>query len=560
MISLTHFKGHEGTGFGGALKNLGMGCGSSAGKAEMHETEKPAVNRAACVGCGVCARNCAHDAIHVVEKKVNIDYAKCKGCGRCIGVCPTKAMRPGQEKGCEMLSRRVAEYAYAVVKDKPSFHISLAIDISPFCDCYGSNDAPILPDVGMFASFDPVALDQACVDLCNREKPFADSLLGEKRPVPGVDFFHALHPDTNWEAGIEQAEKIGLGSKADYISGNTDRVRSELIAAAESKELDALKKTKKAELKAEGITDSKAVDKALNEVAVSAEKKNEIASSITDDAVAAEVEKQYADYIANMLGEKKDGALNAKLNANKALAAEGAKAAAEAMDKAEAAAKEGEKTYQKKAEKAASDSEKELAKLQKTALELLPETVFEELANDYQAAEVAALQYEAYDNTSSEKAMMETEGKAKYNEKKSTLSLTFANGQKIDTNFGASFGYNEIKHLSILGYVGFPYEVEDFSEEMTYRIENFYINDVVLIPIILLVLCIIGIVMCALKKDKLSAGIVPAILGVVGVIGYLTSDFLKLGDKYTVHIILFAVIFAVAVLHIVLSAKKAKKA
>ena len=95
---------------------------------------------------------------------------------------------------------------------------------------------------------------------------------------------------------------------------------------------------------------------------------------------------------------------------------------------------------------------------------------------------------------------------------------------------------------------------------MTYRIENFYINDVVLIPIILLVLCIIGIVMCALKKDKLSAGIVPAILGVVGVIGYLTSDFLKLGDKYTVHIILFAVIFVVAVLHIVLSAKKAKKA
>lgn len=365
-----------------------------------------------------------------------------------------------------------------------------------------------------------------------------------------------------WITETEEAynNAVDEAFKADYISGNTDRVRSELIAAAESKELEALKKTRKAELKAEGITDSKEVNKELEKVAVSAEKKNEIAASITDDAVAAEVEKQYADYIANMLGEKKDGALNDKLNANKAKAAEGAKAAIEAMNNAEAAAKEGEKTYQKKAEKAASDSEKELAKLQKTALELLPETVFEELANDYQAAEVAALQYEAYDNTSSEKAMMETEGKAKYNEKKSTLSLTFANGQKIDTNFGASFGYNEIKHLSILGYVGFPYEVEDFSEEMTYRIENFYINDVVLIPIILLVLCIIGIVMCALKKDKLSAGIVPAILGVVGVIGYLTSDFLKLGDKYTVHIILFAVIFAVAVLHIVLSAKKAKKA
>lgn len=362
-----------------------------------------------------------------------------------------------------------------------------------------------------------------------------------------------------WITETEEAynNAVDEAFKADYISGNTDRVRSELIAAAEEKELAAQKKARKAELKG---TDAKEVEKELEKVALTDEKKAEIAATITDDAVAAEVEKQYADYIANMLGEKKDGALNDKLNANKAIAAEGAKAAIEAMNNAENAAKEGEKTYQKKAEKAASDSEKELAKLQKTALELLPETVFEELAGDYQAAEVAALQYEAYDNTSSEKAMMETEGKAKYNEKKSTLSLTFANGDKIDTPFGASFGYNEIKHLSILGYVGFPYEVEDFSEEMTYRIENFYINDVVLIPIILLVLCIIGIVMCALKKDKLSAGIVPAILGVVGVIGYLTSDFLKLGDKYTVHIILFAVIFVVAVLHIVLSAKKAKKA
>lgn len=362
-----------------------------------------------------------------------------------------------------------------------------------------------------------------------------------------------------WITETEEAynNAVDEAFKADYISGNTDRVRAELIAAAEEKELADQKKARKAELKG---TDAKEVEKELEKVALTAEKKAEIAATITDDAVAAEVEKQYADYIANMLGEKKDGALNDKLNANKAIAAEGAKAAIEAMNNAENAAKEGEKTYQKKAEKAASDSEKELAKLQKTALELLPETVFEELAGGYQAAEVAALQYEAYDNTSSEKAMMETEGKAKYNEKKSTLSLTFANGDKIDTPFGASFGYNEIKHLSILGYVGFPYEVEDFSEEMTYRIENFYINDVVLIPIILLVLCIIGIVMCALKKDKLSAGIVPAILGVVGVVGYLTSDFLKLGDKYTVHIVLFAVIFVVAVLHIVLSAKKAKKA
>lgn len=368
-----------------------------------------------------------------------------------------------------------------------------------------------------------------------------------------------------WITETEEAYNNAIDEqfKDEYVSANTERVRAELIAAAEEKELAALKKARKSELKSEGITDSKEVEKALNEVVISAEKKSEIDASMTDEVVSAEVEKQYADYIANMLGEKKEGALNDKLNANKALAAEGAKAAAEAMSNAENAAKEGEKTYQKKAEKAASDSEKELGKLQKAALELLPETVFEELDMNFEAAEVAALQYEEYDKPESsknEKAMMETEGKAKYNEKKSTLTLTFANGQQIVTDFAASFSYNEVKHLSILGYVGFPYEVEDFSEEMTYRIEDFYINDVVLVPIILLVLCILGIVMCAMKKDKLSAGIVPALVGIVGVIGYLTSDFLKLGDKYTVHIVLYAVILAVAVLHIVLSAKKAKKA
>lgn len=368
-----------------------------------------------------------------------------------------------------------------------------------------------------------------------------------------------------WITETEEAYNNAIDEqfKDEYVSANTERVRAELIAAAEEKELAALKKAEKSELKSKGITDSKEVEKALNEVVISAEKKSEIDASMTDEVVNAEVEKQYADYIANMLGEKKDGVLNDKLNANKALAAEGAKAAADAMDSAENAAKEGEKTYQKKAEKAASDSEKELGKLQKAALELLPETEFEELEMNFEAAEVAALQYEEYDKPESsknEKAMMETEGKAKYNEKKSTLTLTFANGQQIVTDFAASFSYNEVKHLSILGYVGFPYEVEDFSEEMTYRIEDFYINDVVLVPIILLVLCILGIVMCAMKKDKLSAGIVPALVGIVGVIGYLTSDFLKLGDKYTVHIVLYAVILAVAVLHIVLSAKKAKKA
>ena len=216
FISLSHFKGHEGTGFGGALKNIGMGCGSSAGKADMHETEKPAVDLEKCVGCGICRNNCAHGAIEVQGKHAFVDYGKCKGCGRCIGVCPTKAMHPSVDNGCELLARRVTEYAAAVVSGRPQFHISLVIDVSPFCDCYGLNDAPVIPDVGMFASFDPVALDKACADAANREHAIMDSMLGEKIEGEGGcehhDHFHTMHPETKWEAGIEQGVKIGLGT------------------------------------------------------------------------------------------------------------------------------------------------------------------------------------------------------------------------------------------------------------------------------------------------------------------------------------------------------------
>ena len=221
FISLTHFKGHEGTGFGGTLKNIGMGCGSSAGKAEMHETEKPAVYFDKCIGCGVCQKNCAHDAIEIRDKIAYVNYDKCKGCGRCIGVCPKKALHPGVDNGCEILARRISEYSLAVVKGRPQFHISLVIDVSPLCDCFGLNDAPVIPDVGMFASFDPVAIDQACADMANRMPAIHDSFLGEQMDKHGCacghhhhehDHFNTMHPDTNWEAGIEQGVKIGLGT------------------------------------------------------------------------------------------------------------------------------------------------------------------------------------------------------------------------------------------------------------------------------------------------------------------------------------------------------------
>ena len=214
LISLTHFKGHEGTGFGGTLKNIGMGCGSREGKKEMHTSEKPAVDRSACVGCGICRKNCAHDAITITERKAFIDAVVCVGCGRCISVCPEKAIHPMDSRANEILAKKVAEYTLAVVKGRPQFHISLIMDVSPFCDCYGNNDAPIIPDVGMLASYDAVALDQACADLANAQKPVENSLLGELKAHTGHDHFGALHKSTDWQAGLEHAEKIGIGTRA----------------------------------------------------------------------------------------------------------------------------------------------------------------------------------------------------------------------------------------------------------------------------------------------------------------------------------------------------------
>lgn len=212
VISLNHFKGHEMAGFGGALKNLGMGGGSRAGKMEMHSAGKPIVDPKLCIGCGQCARICAHGAPQKTpDKKAAIDHDKCVGCGRCIGVCPKDAVMPSMDESCDIMNRKIAEYAKAVVDGRPSFHISLAIDISPYCDCHSENDVPITPDVGMFASFDPVAIDVACADEVNKMPTNAGSLL-EEHGHSHHDHFTDVSPNTNWKSCTEHAEKIGLGS------------------------------------------------------------------------------------------------------------------------------------------------------------------------------------------------------------------------------------------------------------------------------------------------------------------------------------------------------------
>ena len=212
FISLTHFKGHESTGFGGTLKNIGMGCGSRAGKMEMHNAGKPHVVQERCVGCGACRKNCAHSAITITDRKASIDHSKCVGCGRCIGVCPMDAVDTDLDEANDILNCKIAEYTLAVLKDHPSFHISLVMDVSPYCDCHAENDVPIVPSIGMFASFDPVALDMACVDAVNRQPVIEGSLLS-RQPHTHHDHFTDTHPDTNWKSAIDHAVKLGLGQK-----------------------------------------------------------------------------------------------------------------------------------------------------------------------------------------------------------------------------------------------------------------------------------------------------------------------------------------------------------
>ena len=215
VISLNHFKGHELTGIGGAIKNLGMGCGSRGGKLFMHSTSKPQLDQDKCVACGVCVESCSQSAIFFnPAKRAQIDYDKCIGCGQCIAMCQYRATKAVLNESASNAAEKIAEYALAVVKDKPCLHISFITDVSPFCDCWGHNDTPLVADIGFAASRDPVAIDRACVDLVNEAPLNPGSMLDGRGIEPGSDKFGVVHPNTNWRAGLDYAESIGLGTQS----------------------------------------------------------------------------------------------------------------------------------------------------------------------------------------------------------------------------------------------------------------------------------------------------------------------------------------------------------
>lgn len=218
IISMNHFKGHEQAGFGGALKNLGMGCASVGGKLELHCASQPRIDTEACKGCNICVKHCAHDAIHLNNnRKAEIDYERCVGCGQCVALCQYDGAVMGEGDTSERLNYKIDEYTKAVLADKPHFHVSFIMNVSPECDCWNHNDAAIIPDLGIAASFDPVALDKACADMVINVPIIGGNKLAETHPhehLEGEDKFHLIHPDTNWQAGLRYAEEIGLGSQA----------------------------------------------------------------------------------------------------------------------------------------------------------------------------------------------------------------------------------------------------------------------------------------------------------------------------------------------------------
>ena len=199
LVVVTHFKGHGLAGFGGSIKNIGMGCATRKGKLAQHCDVAPIFVAEKCTGCGECVSICPVDALTLIDDKSSLERNKCIGCASCIAACPTSALSVDMGAGNEM-QKKMAEYAYAVMSQKKNrcVFINFAVTINKECDCWGNENHPIAPDIGILASHDPVSIDKASYDLVKAEC--------------GKDVFHENHPDYDGLIHLNHAHTIGLGN------------------------------------------------------------------------------------------------------------------------------------------------------------------------------------------------------------------------------------------------------------------------------------------------------------------------------------------------------------
>jgi uncharacterized Fe-S center protein len=199
LVAVSHFKGHALTGFGGAIKNIGMGCATREGKLAQHCDAAPVFYVDRCTGCGECEIVCPAEAITMENEKAVLDRTKCIGCASCVAACPNMSIFIDIEAG-DAVQEKMAEYALAVLRDKKdkACFLNFALRINRECDCWPYKNPRIAPDVGIFAALDPVGIDRASFDLVNQ--------------ASGKDIFKAAHPKEDGLKQLRHAQEIGLGS------------------------------------------------------------------------------------------------------------------------------------------------------------------------------------------------------------------------------------------------------------------------------------------------------------------------------------------------------------
>jgi uncharacterized protein len=215
LVVVSHFKGHELAGFGGALKNVGMGCTTREGKLSQHSSVSPRISVERCKGCGLCLDYCPAHAISLADKKARIEGQRCIGCGECIVVCRRQAIEVEWNEDSDRFQKKMVEHASAALKDKKgkAVFLNFLMQISPYCDCYPHNDAPIVKDIGILGSSDPVAVDAASCDLVNGEESLPGSVI-KHALKPGEDKFRAVFPRIDWNIQLDHARRLSMGERA----------------------------------------------------------------------------------------------------------------------------------------------------------------------------------------------------------------------------------------------------------------------------------------------------------------------------------------------------------